>query len=553
MSIIDRYVIRQVLAPFLLGLLVFTFIFIIPVMMENAEPLVAKGVPAVIVGSLMIRLIPQALALTLPMSLLLALLVAFGRLSGDREFVALQACGVSLLRLLRPVGIIAITAWAATSYVLIVLVPDANQSFRQIVFNIAADRAEGEVKPRVFFDQFNQFLLYVREVPPSGTGWNGVFLADLRESQRAAIYLAQTGHVVVNRAARTVDMVLEKVTRHTTEPDGRYDVARIDRTVLSVDAASLFGSVIPRGIQEMTIADLKKRIAENEKTLDPSTGRAFSTHNEWMAIHQKFSIPVACLVFGLIGLALGATHRRGGMMGSFVLGIIVVFAYYVPLYIGPALVKANVMPPWLGKWLPNVVLGALGIVMFIWRDRVADQPFSIPIPGWARRGFSGHHILPRLGILRVLDRYVASAYLRMLLLTTVSLVGIFYISTFIDQSDKVFKGTASFSMMVQYFRFATPQWFYFALPVAVLLAALVTVAMLTKNSELVVMKACGVSLYRVALPMLITAAVSGGILFGLEETILGSSNRRAQEIRNVIRGGSPETSRAVHGACRSRL
>src|SRR5919108_1430914 len=146
MSIIDRYVIRQVLMPFLLGLLVFTFIFIIPVMMDYAEQLVAKGVPAAVVASLMVRLIPQALAITLPMSLLLALLVAFGRLSADREFVALQACGVSLLRLLRPVGLIAMSAWAATSYVLIVSVPDANQSYREIVFNIAAQRAEGEGK-----------------------------------------------------------------------------------------------------------------------------------------------------------------------------------------------------------------------------------------------------------------------------------------------------------------------------------------------------------------------------------------------------------------------
>src|SRR5687767_13603942 len=154
LSIIDRYVIRQVLAPFLLGLLVFTFIFIIPVMMDYAEPLVAKGVSAEIVAALMVRLVPQALALTLPMSLLLALLVAFGRLSADREFVAMQACGISLLRLLRPVGLIAVTAWMAATYVLIFAVPDANQAFRQIVFDVTSQRAEGEIKPRVFHDDF---------------------------------------------------------------------------------------------------------------------------------------------------------------------------------------------------------------------------------------------------------------------------------------------------------------------------------------------------------------------------------------------------------------
>jgi LPS export ABC transporter permease LptG len=264
-----------------------------------------------------------------------------------------------------------------------------------------------------------------------------------------------------------------------------------------------------------------------------------------MAIHQKFSIPVACLVFGLIGLALGATHRRDGMLGSFVLGILVVFAYYVPLYVGPSMVKASLIPPWLGMWLANIVLGALGVMMFVWRDRVADQPIRIPLPAWLHRRTAAG-MLPGAGAFRVLDRYVASSYLRFFFLATLALVGIFYISTFIDQSDKVLKGTASWSMLLEYFRYATPQWFYYALPVAVLLATLVTIAVLTKNSELIVMKACGISLYRVALPMFITAAVVGGALFALEETVLGPSNRRAEQLRHVIRGGSPETFDVLH-------
>ena len=544
MSIIDRYVIRQVLMPFLLGLLVFTFIMIIPVMMDYAEELVAKGVSADIVAALMIRLIPQALALTLPMSLLLALLVAFGRLSADREFVALQACGVSLVRLLRPVGLISVSAWAATSYVLIEGVPDANQSFREIAFSVTADRAEGEVKPRVFFDDFRDMVLYVRDVPPGG-GWSGVFLADQRDPQRSSIYLARRGHVTINREAERVDLVLQNGSQHTTESDGRYDVARFERAVLSVDAGSLFPGGIPKGPKEMTIAELREQIARNEKTIDPSTGRPFSTHNEWMMIHQKFAIPVACLVFGLIGLALGATHRRDGTLGSFVLGILVVFAYYVPLYVGPQMVKGDIIPPWLGSWLANIVLGTLGVMMFVWRDRVADQPIRLPVPAWLQRRRDAG-LLPGAGALRLLDRYIAFSYLRYLLLAVVALVGIFYISTFIDQSDKVFKGTTTWTTLLEYFRYATPQWVYYALPVGVLLATLVTVATLTKNSELIVMKACGISLYRVALPMFVTAAIVGGLLFALEETILGPSNRRAEQLRAHIRGSTPETVDVLH-------
>ena len=164
MSIIDRYVIRQVLMPFLLGLLVFTFIFIIPPLLEYAEELVAKGVSGPLVVGLIGLLVPQALAVTIPMSLLLALLVAFGRLSADREFVAMQACGISLRRLLWPVALISISAWAATSYVLIALVPGSNQKFLDTVFNVASQRAEGEVKARTFFTDFPNFVLYVREL-----------------------------------------------------------------------------------------------------------------------------------------------------------------------------------------------------------------------------------------------------------------------------------------------------------------------------------------------------------------------------------------------------
>src|SRR5262249_44036906 len=176
MRILDRYVIRQVLMPFTLGLLVFTFLFIIPELMRYAEDYISKGAPTVVILRLVVALVPMALGLTIPMSLLLGLLVTFGRLSADREFVALQACGVSPLRLMRPVGFLAVLCAAITAYVLLVSVPDANQTFREITFNVIATQAEGEVKPRVFYDELPNIVLYVGEIPQTG-GWHGDFNA----------------------------------------------------------------------------------------------------------------------------------------------------------------------------------------------------------------------------------------------------------------------------------------------------------------------------------------------------------------------------------------
>jgi LPS export ABC transporter permease LptG/LPS export ABC transporter permease LptF len=531
MRIIDRYVIRQVLMPFCIGLVVFTFVFIIRTLMEYVEPLVARGVPAGVLLRVILLLFPQALALSIPMSLLLGLLVAFGKLSSQREFVALQACGVSLRRLLVPVGFVSLLGWAATSYVMLEALPAANQQFRVETFKIIADRAEGEVKPRVFFDDFRDLVLYVRDVPPGG-GWNGVFLADFRPGQPRAVYVARSGAVVVNREAETIELVLNDVFRHTPDAEST-ELSRYQRVALRIDSSAMF----PRGgpaksDNEMTIAELREKIQQQIAAND-------STHNQIMAIHRKFSIPVACLVFGVIGLALGATNRRDGALGSFGLGIAVVFAYYIPLFLFPQMTKGGHISPQLAVWLPNILLGIFALVLFIWRDRVADQP--IGAPNWLLRLRERFKRTPRpgrlgTGPLRILDSYVARNYARILLLTCGATVAVFYISTFIDLSDKMFKGTAPWYTVFEYLVFATPQFAYYILPLSVLIATLVTVGMLTSSSELVVMKACGISLYRATAPMLLCAALVGGTLFVLDATVLGSANRRAEALKDQIKG-----------------
>jgi LPS export ABC transporter permease LptF/LPS export ABC transporter permease LptG len=543
MSIIDRYVLRQVLPPMLLALLVFTFVLLIPGLIEHAEAFIAKGVSPMVVAKAMLTLVPSALALTIPMSVLVGLLVAFARLSSDREFVAMQACGLSLVRLLRPVGLVSILAWGATSYVYLVAVPESNQAFREIAFNVLASKAEGEVRPRAFFDEFPNLVLYVQDIPADGAGWNGVFLSDRRPNTPSAVYVARHGRVAIDRQKQTVEMLLENGARHTTDPKGPYEVFQFDRLVIGLDPETYFPRQGPqKGVNELTIAELRQRIGELER-------QGQSPHNERMKIHQKFSIPVACLVFGLIGIALGATNRRDGALGSFVLGLAVIFLYYVPMYLGPALTKGGLIAPWLAAWLPNIVLGMVGLLLFRWRGRSADRPLRIPLPRWRgaaaserrrERGY-GSVASARTGPVRLLDRYVASAYIRVFGLAALALAGIFYISTFLDLSDKVFKGDATWRMLGTYFVYITPQYAYYILPLAVLLAALVTIGVLTKNNELVVMKACGISLYRVAVPMLVCAAATGALLFALEESFLGPANRRAERLRSIIRSGVATT------------
>jgi lipopolysaccharide export system permease protein len=533
--ILDRYVIRQLLMPFGIGLLVFTFLFIIPELMRYAEDYIAKGAPLPVVVEVFVALLPMALGLTIPMSLLMALLVTFGRLSADREFVAFQACGVSMRRLLRPVGLVSVVCFAATLYVLLVSVPASNQRFREITFNIIASQAEGEVKPRVFYERFPNIDLYVREIPQSG-GWNGVFMSDNRTGDGSTIYLAKRGRVVIDRTKKTVEMVLDEATRHTADPTGNYDVYSYDRILLNLSPDAFPSGGPPKGDREMSLSELRAKA-------DEIRAQGQFPHNQLFEIHKKFSIPAACFVFGLIGLALGATNRRDGKLASFVIGVAIVFVYYILLWLGQSMTKGRVLAPWLAAWLPNIVLGVVGIIFFKWRGRVADRPMRVPLPAFVRKlgtvtATGRSRFFAPLG---TLDRYVALTYLRMLGLSGLALCSVFYIAAFTELTEKVLKGAGTWTMLWMFMLYQTPQYLYYIIPLSVLLATLVTVALLTKNSELIVMKACGISLYRVALPMVGAAVLAGGTIFVLEQTVLGPANRKAEAIKWVMRGQSPET------------
>ncbi len=555
--ILDRYIIRELLLPFLIGLLVFTFLLLIQPLAEQGERLIAKGVSWQLVARVLMTLVPQALAVTIPIALLIGLLIAFGRLSADRESVALQACGISIYRMLRPVLIIATVAWAVTSYVMFVAVPSANQTFREIVYGVVSARAENDIKPRVFFEDFPNRVLYVRDTPPGGGGWLDVFLADTTNPDQPTIFTAKRGRMVIDRAKRTVDLVLQDGARHTTSltDPANYEMTRFGEFITGLDPNAVFPPTeILKGDNEMSVPELRARVTELQAA-------RLSPHGPIMALHRKFAIPFVCFTFALIGLGLGLTSGRDGKLASFVPGIGVVFIYYVIDYLGRQMAKGQVVPPWLATWGPNIVLGIGGVALLLWRSRSAERPFRLSLPArWrrARRTAGSATVAPasprrivvvvRIPHLRIpvprpklLDWYVSILFAKVLGLAFFGLLGIFYISTFIDLSDKLFKGTTSGATLLQYLYFATPQFVLFIVPLSVLITAMVVIGVITKNSELIVMKACGISLYRAAAPLLVYAVLASSLMFLLQEQVLAYANRRAEAIRHVIRGGSPRT------------
>jgi LPS export ABC transporter permease LptG/LPS export ABC transporter permease LptF len=552
-GIFDRYLVRTILVPFALALVVSTFILLMPPIMDQAQQLIEKGVDAPTIVRILITLLPQSLCVTIPMALLYGILMGLGRLSADREFVALQACGVSVFRALRPIALLAVVAFAADEYVMLVALPNANQTFREITFNLVATKAETDVKPRTFYQGFPSRVVYARDVVPSD-GWRDVFVADNTRDDQTTVFFASRGRLLIDRARRSVQLVLENGTSHTTytaRPDS-YTPSSFDRLILVLDADSVFKrTTLLKGDNEMSIAELRALAAENK-------ARGQSYASQLFAIQQKFSIPVSCLALAVIGLALGASNRKDGTLASFALGSGVIFAYYVLLYLGRAGANGGVLSPSLAPWLVNIVLGLAGAALVFWRAGASGEAVRIPVPRWfAGRGDAGPAVaagsrsprvvlvirIPQINWPRptLLDVYVARRYLSVFVLAFVSLIGIFYIATFIDLADKLFRGSTTTLTLMRFFYFQTPQYVYFILPLAALLSTLVTIGVLTRNSELIVMRACGISLYRSAMPLVLFGILLSGALFGLQEYVLADSNRHAGQLNAVIRGYPTQT------------
>ena len=579
-STLDRYVFKEILPPFFLALLIFTFLLVLPPVMDYLENLLAKGVTFGTAVRILWTLLPQALGLTIPMAVLVGILIGLGRMSGDRESVALLACGVSPYRLLRPIGVLAVLAALASGYIMIVAIPNANQTFREITFGVVSQRVETEIQPRVFYQDFPGWVLYAKEEPdPGEPGWKKLVVATTDQGDQT-LYFSAKGRLVVDREKRAVDLVLTDGTIYRTAKPGDTDVTRFTSDlVLSLNPESVFPKVnISPGINEKTMAQLRQDALQKVKD-------GHSPHPEIIAIQQKFSFPVACLVFAVIGLALGLTVAREGKLAAFVVGTLVIFAYYIVMFLSESLTKGLMAQPtsltgehyltmYLSRWVPNILLGAFGIVTLIWRARFIEGrlPFRIPAlvrglldrarrqepaqqtrtaiggqTGGRPRGAGGQR--PPVLVIRVprirlpspglLDRYISRIYIRIAGLSFLALLGLFHISTFLDRSDKIFKGKATVADVGQLLLYKTPEFIYYVIPISALLSVLVTFGLLSRNSELTVMKACGISLYRASLSVILLSLVFSAAIFGLEQKVLAQANRKAEVVDAKIKDRNP--------------
>lgn len=372
-----RYFLREVAVPFLLGIGVFTFILLIARMLKLVELVVNRSVPILEIARLFAYILPTFLEVTVPMALLLSVLLSFGRLSSDSEIVALKTSGVSLYQMVIPVGAFTVLVTLLALLLAIYARPWGNSNLKASLYEIAKTRASAGLRERVFNDDFAGLVIYVEHVEPPGDRLEGILIADARDPNQRNTVLARNGFLVSNEEAHSVTLRLLDGSIHTFLP-GEKSYHKTDFTTydvsLNLAVALARFSQREKDAQEMTLTELRKAIAERS-----AAGRPVNT--ELVELHRKFSLPFACLVFGLVGVPLGIQPVRAVRSRSFSVSLALIFVYYLLLTAGEAMADKGRLPAVIALWIPNVVFTALGVGLFI----AAARERSLNLRAWAAR------------------------------------------------------------------------------------------------------------------------------------------------------------------------
>jgi lipopolysaccharide export system permease protein len=305
-------------------------------------------------------IMPAFLEVTVPMAMLLAILIAFGRLSADSEMVALRSSGLSLYQLITPVAIFVAGTAMLTAGLTLYARPWGNRSLRSALFEIARTRASAGIRQQVFNDDFPGLVIYTEEVDPMTDVLQHVLISDDRDERQRSRIFAREGIMVSDPATETVTLRLRDGFIHTTDAHRGSEYQTEFQTYdVSLDLRRAFASVRERerDAKEMTLAELREAIATKR-----AAGQRFGP--ELAEYHRKFSLPFACVVFGLVAVPLGIQPARGVRARGFTVSIVLIFVYYILLSAGQALAEQTLVPAALGLWLPNLVFVVFGVHLF---------------------------------------------------------------------------------------------------------------------------------------------------------------------------------------------
>lgn len=520
----DLYVAREVLFPALFGLFGLTAVVLTATLLDLSDLFINRGVSGgTVARMLFFEGVPVA-ARMLPFAVLVGSLVALGRLAADREILALEASGVSAVRLSWPVVLLGACASCVSLLLSLSATPWAGRRFEDTLADIARTKpwAHLEAGRRA---SFGGWQLDAREVSAEGTQLQSVMLwvPELGEtifSRRGSLGPAADGGVEITlREGRLV---------FSPNPDGSVNEINFDvaTTRLPEDTSALEQKDKDR-IPNLPMDELRELAATFVPTPTDVLPRAA------LEIQRRYSYPAASLVFGLLAVPVFLTRRRLSRSSGGVIGLLLTLAYYGLVQVGEGLVAAGSVGPGLGAWFPNLVLGAAALALLVRTRR--DRTLS--------RGSEGARMVRRSSAASAarrgrphryaLHRYVAGRALQLLALSFAVLFTAYFLIDLMDRLSWFSKYQATPLEIVRFYGARIWLLVSRAVPMAILVGTALTVSLLAAEGELLGMRACGIPAPRALLPALLIAALLAPAYFVLNNVVLPRSQALADELKHT--------------------
>src|SRR5579875_2064852 len=557
MRLLSKAIFREVLTSATLGTLLFVFVLFLRTIERLSALLVKTSAPPAVVAKLLLYALPATIPFALPLGVLVGILIGLSRMSADREITAMRASGISSVSVARPVLLFASIALALTALASLWLTPLSLHLESMVARNFAAAQLTGNIESRIFDEQFPNIVLYVGNVSTVGNQviWRPVFMADTTPPDE----LQREGK---NRGSGPRVMVAEEAIPH---PDAAHNRIILDmRNFRSSERdkdGKVVGTVAPAQVEALT-AQKQEELNLNKTVQEMDTGplykRVYRRHDlsredyvdAAIELHQRFALPLACVLLALVGIPLGVSSRKGGKSAAFVVTVLVAFLYYLGFITLIGLAKKGSLPVPVAVWTPDAVFAIIGIFLArrlehpgdfdlgAWfrlplariRARIKDLR---PVPGQSQIRIGG---IRRFGLRPLLiDAYVLNGFLFYLVVLLAALVALIEVFTFFELLGDMIKNNISMSTMLDYLWHLAPSLIYQLTPIATLVASLICFGIMTKYNEVTAFKAGGVSVHRLAAPVLAISLLLSALLFAFDHYYIPEANRRQEMLRAEIK------------------
>jgi lipopolysaccharide export system permease protein len=372
---LNKYIFNEIWPTFLASLFVFVFIITASQMLPLTQLILTQGVHAVQVMRMILYSLPDIVAFALPATSLMAVVLAFLRLSSDSEIIALKSCGVSLYQMLPPVVVLSVTGFLIAMLIGVYAVPWGNKSFKDLIFQIAESRADLSIREQIFCEPFDDVVFFVNSFSTRERLMKNVFVVDRRDKNVVNTIIAKEGRIfalpeekliIIHFIKGTIFMVGKDLESARTIRFSTYD--------LNIGLKDIMAAVASRKKKpkEMSVSELIKGLEKKKK----GKGK----YNEMMIqLLEKISIPLAVFFMGIIGAPLGAQIRGRGRSTGIGVSLLIFLIYYMCLAGARSICETGTITPQIGVWIPDMFLLVSCILLF-WRaakgDAISLFPYS---------------------------------------------------------------------------------------------------------------------------------------------------------------------------------